>query len=279
MKTCEICGYSDFGVHDSMVDNCVKEIPWRYVSEEFETCEISSTVAVCDSCRTKPENLRMHYNKKLREVEEQRAKRVRQNAEKILFSAGVGKRHISCTIDNFRGKIQAGTVGKQIKIEPSESNEIQAVARYDNNENVIIQSEKAGNGKTHLSIALAREYMMKNGSDKIYVINSAELIMQIKSTFDDKNKNERDIIEPLANKYDLLVIDDIGSEYKSDYALSILYIIMNRRWQQGDKPTITNTNMTSRQLVDAYGAPLTSRLCAGRIITISGDDRRIKGEL
>lgn len=45
------------------------------------------------------------------------------------------------------------------------------------------------------------------------------------------------------NQYDLLIIDDLGAERKSEFAMQNVFNVINRRWESG-KPLIITTNLT-----------------------------------
>ena len=171
-------------------------------------------------------------------------------------SIGVGKRHSVNTFDNFDGEEK--TLAKKYL------DNIQV-------ENVLIQSQNTGNGKTHLAVASLKYFGQKN-IGKHQFINFTNLMMKIKSTFESLEYSEIDIIKKYVN-YEMLVIDDIGADKVSDYNKQVLYLILNDRYESL-KPTIATTNLSSIEIEQAYGRRVLSRLISGNVIILNGKDRR-----
>ena len=72
----------------------------------------------------------------------------------------------------------------------------------------------------------------------------------------------------------LAVIDEIGSRQKtSDAETDLMHGMLERR---RDRATMFISNRTLDELSFLYGAPIASRLTAGKPICVSGDDRRLK---
>ncbi len=120
----------------------------------------------------------------------------------------------------------------------------------------ILMMGNTGLGKTHLSLAIARE-AIEAGYTALY--GTAQ-------DFFEKIQNERfgkgeEGVNTTATVMgaDLLVLDDLGAEYDSNYNQSTFYHILNSRLNAG-KPTIINTNLTPKQLETRYGARAGSRL-------------------
>lgn len=116
---------------------------------------------------------------------------------------------------------------------------------------------RTGLGKTHISTAIAR-VVIERGYDVCY--NSAENIL---SDYEfDKYRSNFGKEEPRAEKYtatDLLIIDDLGTEALSQFALSALYNLINTRLAAG-RPTVISTNLGENELQARYGDRIASRL-------------------
>ena len=69
---------------------------------------------------------------------------------------------------------------------------------------------------------------------------------------------EGDSEEVLLN-CDLLILDDVGTEFSSPFYTSALYNIINGRMLDG-KPTIISTNLNQKELADRYGEAVASRI-------------------
>ena len=111
-----------------------------------------------------------------------------------------------------------------------------------------------GLGKTHLSLAVAYELMLK-GFDVIYG-SAYNLFSKMES---EHFSEHSDVSYTAAVGADLLIIDDLGGEFTSPYVQSLVYNIVNTRLL-ARKPTIVNTNLSMADINDTYSARVASRL-------------------
>lgn len=131
-----------------------------------------------------------------------------------------------------------------------------------------------GLGKTHLSLAIART-VIERGFDVLYLPFHLLLSRLEKAKFSYGAQEAEDYITPVLN-CELLVLDDLGSEFFTSFSSSSLYNIINTRLLDG-KPTIINTNLTESELAQRYGERIHSRLIGGyRIIPFVGNDIRLQ---
>lgn len=128
-----------------------------------------------------------------------------------------------------------------------------------------------GLGKTHLSLSIANVAINK-GYSVIYGTSQNILSDLQNENFgrtDNIYYNEYDVLHT-----DLLILDDLGTEYRSQYSVACLYNIINTRILQ-KKPTIISTNATFDDLSQNYDQRITSRI-AGEYSTLilQGNDIR-----
>ena len=135
-----------------------------------------------------------------------------------------------------------------------------------------------GLGKTHLSLSIAKEVIEK-GYNVAYdsIVNYLRIIE--KEHFGRANT---DTFQLLLNT-DLLILDDLGSEYESSFYVSTVYNIINTRLNKG-LPTIINSNLTPAELQKRYDDRIVSRLLAMYdYLRFVGNDirqiKRINGEI
>ena len=128
-----------------------------------------------------------------------------------------------------------------------------------------------GLGKTHLTFAMAKE-IVKKGYSVIYCTAQTMISALEKEHFGNA-------VEPLQEYYlncDLLILDDLGTEFLSSVAQSELYNVINHRVLHA-LPTIINSNLSPTQLEERYGERLVSRICGCyQSLHFYGDDIRIK---
>lgn len=112
----------------------------------------------------------------------------------------------------------------------------------------------AGLGKTHLTLAIVSGVVEK-GFEVIYGSAFNLLSAVEKEHF---SKDGGDSYETMLAG-DLLVIDDLGTEFTSPYTLSVLYNLINSRLL-AKKPTIINTNLSLSEIEKRYTPRIASRL-------------------
>ena len=113
----------------------------------------------------------------------------------------------------------------------------------------------AGLGKTHLALSIAG-VVLERGFDVVYVSaqNAFSRMDEERRNWDTAGDFFRTLLEA-----DLLVLDDLGTEYLDAYARSRLYELVNTRMHR--RPTIYTTNICSQnQLQQRYTEKISSRL-------------------
>lgn len=131
---------------------------------------------------------------------------------------------------------------------------------------------KTGLGKTHLSLAIAGK-AVEEGYGVIY--SSAQNLFN-KLEKDKFGKADANTEEAILD-CDLLIIDDLGAEFTTQFTVSALYNIVNSRELEG-KPTIISTNLMPEQLTKAYGERIASRILSNYVMLYfdGSDIRQIK---
>ena len=134
---------------------------------------------------------------------------------------------------------------------------------------------KTGTGKTHISTAIARE-IISQGFDVVY--DSAQNIV---ADFEADKFRSGYGTEPRSEKYlecDLLIIDDLGTEFSSQFTVSCLYNLINTRANRA-MATVISTNLSAEELARKYEDRIYSRLVGvgTRVLVFEGRDRRIFG--
>lgn len=138
-------------------------------------------------------------------------------------------------------------------------------------ENLLFMG-KSGLGKTHLSIAIIKE-AIKKGFNVVYG-PAQSLFSQVEKehfTYSGDSENLHILLSA-----DLLVIDDLGTEFMTNFVQSLFYDIVNTRMLSG-RPTIINTNLTIEELQNRYTQRIASRFIGEYTIkTFLGNDIRLK---
>lgn len=145
---------------------------------------------------------------------------------------------------------------------------------FSKNSDSLIFYGETGLGKTHLSLAIAGEVGAK-GYGVVYgsaqnLLNSLENEKFGRSNTD--VSAEKSILE-----CDLLIIDDMGAEFSTQFTVAALYNVINSRIL-ARKPVIISTNLTPTEMESKYSRRITSRIYGNyRYLIFSGKDiRQIK---
>ncbi|MGN0635182.1 MAG: ATP-binding protein [Acutalibacteraceae bacterium] len=113
---------------------------------------------------------------------------------------------------------------------------------------------ETGLGKTHLSLAIAGEVVRK-GYGVIY--GSAQNLLDRMER--ERFKGEEDGATDAILSCDLLILDDLGAEFTTQFTVSAVYNIINTRLQKG-LPVIISTNLPIKELEKRYTRRITSRI-------------------
>lgn len=120
----------------------------------------------------------------------------------------------------------------------------------------LIMLGKTGLGKTHLSLAIAGVVLDK-GYNVYY--NSVQNIMdRLQKEHFGRGEVTESIAEDLYDS-DLLILDDLGAEFSTQFTVAELYNIINTRMNNG-RPIIISTNLTIREIEDKYSQRIASRI-------------------
>jgi DNA replication protein DnaC len=145
----------------------------------------------------------------------------------------------------------------------------------DPNQGNLLFCGSTGLGKTFLSSCIANE-LIKLG--KVVVYETAPIMLD--KIIDYKFGKCKDNIVDSVYSADLLIIDDLGTEAKSDLKLTELFNIINTRLlNQNNKitKTIISTNLSLQELYNTYEERIVSRIIGNYdACYFFGDDIRIK---
>ena len=119
----------------------------------------------------------------------------------------------------------------------------------------IFMRGKTGLGKTHLSLAIANE-VIKKGYGVIYAPAPKIVATLEKEQFGRDNEIGG---ESMFIDCDLLIVDDLGTEFSTQFSKSAIYNLFNERLLSG-KPVIINTNCELDELEELYSERFVSRI-------------------
>lgn len=112
-----------------------------------------------------------------------------------------------------------------------------------------------GLGKTHLSLSIANEVIAK-GYDVLY--GSAQNIISKIGKEQMSFNADGEYLESVLN-CDLLILDDLGTEFNTNLSSSVVYNIINTRLLR-NLSTVISTNLTMKEIEKIYSPRIVSRL-------------------
>jgi DNA replication protein DnaC len=130
-----------------------------------------------------------------------------------------------------------------------------------------------GTGKTSLAMLVSKAALEAGRSVAIYSV--PRLLADIKETYeDDAGRSYAELFRRLC-EVDLLHLDDLGTEKRTEWVLEQLYSIVNERWQN-ERPIVVTTNLGLDELREQIGFRTVSRIegVCGEAIPIMGRDLR-----
>lgn len=193
---------------------------------------------------------------------------------KNIHSSGMGNLIDKQSFDNFN--LAAYRTSPEVLARMERNLKIakafaESFARHHDN---LLLIGTTGTGKTHVSTAIAK-VVISQGFDVLY-----DSVQNIINDFEtDKFRSGYSQSEPTGAKYlecDLLIIDDLGTEFVSQFSVSALYNLINTRQNKG-LSTIISTNLSGPELAGKYDGRIYSRIIGAdyTVLCFEGNDYRI----
>ncbi|WP_422446169.1 ATP-binding protein [Thermoanaerobacterium sp. DL9XJH110] len=228
--TCEFCGKKLRA--SGLLIHMLGTYKWIRTNDSYEDCD-------CEGARKQREK---ELEEALKKAQEEKERAYREKIERMIKESKLGERFMSRTFENF---IIDDKNKEAYEIAKKYADEFQ---KYKKQGLGLIFIGKYGTGKTHLAAAICHE-IIKQNYQPIFgtMIN---LLEKIKVTYDDEYSKENE--ERVINRYincDLLIIDDLGKERPTDWALEKLYYIINTRYEKC-LPVIITTNYNTEKLIN-----------------------------
>ena len=177
----------------------------------------------------------------LKEEKQKKRKQFEQMIRQFYIQNYISKQIQDYQFDNF---IITETNKKEVEI----AKDFTKKCVNKNQKNGLIITGKSGVGKTHLATVILNKITEK---DMLVLMGRLILLLDvIKDTFKDFSSKEKDIIE-LYSKVDMLIIDDLGTERVSSWALEKLYTIIENR-NENKLPIIVTTRFNKESLLDRF---------------------------
>lgn len=191
-----------------------------------------------------------------------------------IASSGIGRLMEKQSFENFNLDVYKENPESYERMKQILENAKEYVSNFSKQRGNLLLIGKTGTGKTHISTSIAKE-IISQGYDVIY-----DSTQNIVSDFEtDKFRSGYRESAPKSEKYlecDLLIIDDLGTEFSSQFTVSCLYNLINTRQNRG-LATVISTNLTPKELASTYEDRIYSRIVGSdyRVLPFMGKDIRI----
>lgn len=255
---CEFCGEPRYSKGIILKGR----IMWPPTGPEACTCE-KAQAAKAAAAKAKAEA-------EAAEEAAKRAAKARERIERIIGQSGVGARFRNRNFDKFL----TGPLNEPaFKIAKGYADNFDTLRRDPTGQekNGLLFTGPKGTGKTHLAAAIANQLMVA-GVPVIFA-TMIDLLAKIKASFERHGAEAtEDELMRLYKTADLLIIDDMGKEQPTEWALTKIYQIINARYEDY-KPVIITSNYTTDELVrrmtPASGDPTTADATVDRLLEMT----------
>lgn len=213
----------------------------------------SDGLLYCGQCNTRKEREIIWFDGKPKKVpvmckcraEEERLKKEQMRKEEEMRS--IQRAKISSMMDDtFRTACFANYQirnGNERHLKVAKKYCIEFSKMYERNQGLLFWGT-VGTGKSYTAACIANYLLEANTS---VVMTSFVRILQEMQGFD---REREETFTNKLNSVKLLIIDDLGAERSTDYALEKVYGIIDNRYR-AKKPLILTTNLTLRQMQEA----------------------------
>lgn len=213
----------------------------------------SDGLLYCGQCNTRKEREIIWFDGKPKKVpvmckcraEEERVKKEQMQKEEEMRS--IQRAKISSMMDDtFRTACFANYQirnGNERHLKVAKKYCIEFSKMYERNQGLLFWGT-VGTGKSYTAACIANYLLEANTS---VVMTSFVRILQEMQGFD---REREETFTNKLNSVKLLIIDDLGAERSTDYALEKVYGIIDNRYR-AKKPLILTTNLTLQQMQEA----------------------------
>jgi len=199
-------------------------------------------------------------------------------AERTLARARIPRRYEHCDFDNFDTDMyeeQPDSPAWNRSLEQAKL-VVEAFARDFpvGTESGLLLMGPCGAGKTHLAVAALREVVKRGHSGMFY--DYRELLKEIQASYNPENPStELGVLEPVVSA-DLLLLDDLGANKPSAWALETVGHILNARYN-ARRITLLTTNYLDS--VTTQPGPATLRFPTGQAAAAAAREETLSDRL
>lgn len=200
----------------------------------------------CPSCAAEAKSLAD------REEEEKAKLEKHSRWQKALGEAGIPAR--------FRTR----TLGSYVATNKGQESALRFATQYANDFSNVqktgrsaIFCGKPGTGKTHLSVGIGLE-VMKDGGTVLFT-TVQRMMRRVKDAWRKDSSESESMVVDLFSSPDLLIVDEIGVQFGSEFEKNMMFDILNERYECS-RPTLLLSNLTPSEVKTFLGERIFDRL-------------------
>ena len=206
----------------------------------------------CKICLEEKKRKEQELEEQERKIEQERKRELVKQSN--LISSQIPPRFLKASFDNYKTTTKEQGNAKKTCFDYASNFE----NKLETGTSLVFVGT-VGTGKTHLACSIAQE-IMKKGYSALYV-NTSKVIRKVRGTWDGGNEKEQEAMNYFINP-DLLILDEIGLQYGSKAEKTILFEILNERYEQL-KPTILISNLDINDLKEYVTEMVIDRMREG----------------
>lgn len=225
-KRCEFCGKFLQPVGLLLIG--LDEPRWIRSSEDYEECSCSSAI--------KQRAVQRKEKEAAQRAERERV--YREKVDRMVKESQLGKRFWTRTFSTYQVSDMNRAVYSAVKSYADN------FSKHKERGEGLYLSGGFGTGKTHLAAAVCHE-AIRQGHQPIFG-TMITLLERIKATYSGGEETEWQLIDRYI-RCDLLIVDDLGKERPTPWALEKLYGIINARYEDC-RPVVITANYGISQM-------------------------------
>jgi DNA replication protein DnaC len=158
----------------------------------------------------------------------------RQLYDSLLNSARIPRRYLHCELTNFETHTDSQRTAHR--------RALKLVDDFPVADRGLLLHGEAGVGKTHLAVAVMKEIIRRKSGRAVFY-ETRELLKLVRDSYSNRAElSELDVLKPVLEA-ELLVLDDLGAEKKSEWVDETLGLVVNTRYSER-RLTVFTTNLS-----------------------------------